>query len=94
MLADAVRELIGDLKLKLILAPRVERPGLKADMQAYKDALVQHAPLSENRYNLAIMRSKKLALDAFYNNLLIEDADLAELIESRRSLFLEAKKQP
>lgn len=92
MLADAVRELIGELKLKLIVAPRVERTGLKADIQAYKDALIQHASLNQQQYTQAIMRSKKLALDAFFNNLMMDDGDLEALIESNRDLFFDTKK--
>ena len=90
MLADAARELIADLKLKLMLATALERQAIKKDREAYKLAITKHAPLDNRLTSLAKLRAKKLALDAFLNNIIMEDINLETLLESRKEVFLEA----
>jgi hypothetical protein len=89
MLADATRELIGELKFKLTLALPTERAAIKKDLEAYTLAITTHAALNERLYSLAKLRAKKLALGAFLNNVLLEGMDLEVLVENKRGLFLE-----
>ncbi|MDF2433219.1 MAG: hypothetical protein JWP44_2850 [Mucilaginibacter sp.] len=89
MMADAVRELIEELKFKLTLARQNERMEIKADLEVYKKAIIEHAPLYGRRAGLVKLRAKKLALDAYLNNVMMEEINLVQLVESKRGLFLE-----
>ncbi|MDB5140485.1 MAG: hypothetical protein JWR12_2401 [Mucilaginibacter sp.] len=89
MMADAVRELIQELKFKLTLARQNERMDIKNDLETYKKAITVRAPLSGRHAGLVKLRAKKLALDAFLNNIIIEGINLEQLVESKRGLFLE-----
>lgn len=88
LLTDAVRELINELKFKLILACMHERADIKNNIQAYKKAITEQAPLNDQQFNLAVLRSKKLALDAFLNNIILHETDLEALVESKKALFM------
>jgi len=89
MMADATRELIAELKFKLTLAPPTERQNIKKDIEAYTKAITEHSNVNDRLYNLVILRSKKLALDAFLNNVMMEGIDLDKLVESKRGVFLD-----
>ena len=91
MMADATRELIAELKFKLTVAPPTVRPDIKKDIGAYTKAITEHAGLNDRLYKLTILRAKKLALDAFLNNVMMEGIDLDKLVESKRGVFLEGK---
>lgn len=88
MMDDAVRELIKELKYKLITAPYAERAEIKRDIDAYTDAITKHTPVNNRQLTLVKMRAKKLALDAFLNNVLLEESDLNLLIECKRDVFV------
>lgn len=89
MLADATRELISELKYKLTLTPGDRRNAIKADLTAFKEAITQMEPLSNERYTLVKQRAKKLALDAFLNNVLMAGTDLGAMIEAKRQVFID-----
>jgi hypothetical protein len=93
MMADATRELIAELKYKLILSPYVERAAIKKDIEAYTHAITEHTEVNDRQHTLVKMRAKKLALDAFLNNIILEDADLGELMEEKREVFLDQQIQ-
>ena len=88
MMADATRELIAELKYKLIISPCIERAALKKVIEAYTNAITAHTPVNEEQLTLVKMRAKKLALDAFLNNIILEDGDLGGMIEGKREAFL------
>ncbi|SHM51075.1 hypothetical protein [Mucilaginibacter sp. OK098] len=88
MMADATRELIDELKYKLIVSPYVERAAIKKDIEAYTDALTEHTEVNDRQLTFVKMRAKKLALDAFLNNVILEGGDLGRLIEEKREVFL------
>ncbi|MGZ3871544.1 MAG: hypothetical protein ACXVJD_01430 [Mucilaginibacter sp.] len=90
MMADATRELVKELQLKLMTAREGERNEIRNDIAAYTKAITEHAPVNTRQASLVKMRAKKLALDAFLNNLLLEEGDLEEMIESRKNLFIQA----
>jgi len=88
MMADATRELIEELKYKQLLVPYIERAAIKKDIEAYRNAITEHTPVTEEQLTLVKMRAKKLALDAFLNNIILEGEDLGVLIDGRRDVFL------
>jgi hypothetical protein len=88
MMADATRELIAELKYKLIISPYMERAAIKKEIEAYTNAITEHTPVNEEQLTLVKMRAKKLALDAFLNNIVLEDEDLDRVIEGKREVFL------
>ena len=88
MMADATRELIAELKYKLILSPYVERAAIKKDIEAFTAVITEHAGVNQEQFILVKMRAKKLALDAFLNNIILEEGDLGRLIEEKREVFL------
>jgi len=88
MMADATRELIEELKYKQLLVPYIERAAIKKDIGAYRNAITEHTPVTEEQLILVKMRAKKLALDAFLNNIILEGEDLGGLIDGRRNVFL------
>ena len=88
MMADATRELIDELKYKMLLVPYIERSALRKEIEAYRNAITQHTPVTAEQLTLVKMRAKKLALDAFLNNIILEGEDLGGLIEGKRELFL------
>ncbi|HVW98154.1 MAG TPA: hypothetical protein VHA56_19440 [Mucilaginibacter sp.] len=88
MLAEATRQLLGGLKQKLILGTAAELASAKADIDAYQRALTEHTPVDTRQYALVKMQAKKLALEAFLNNIMLEESDLAELMESRKEFFI------
>ncbi|MGN6398745.1 MAG: hypothetical protein ACTHMI_24470 [Mucilaginibacter sp.] len=92
MMADAARELINELKFKLTLARSEDRPEIKKDLATYKAAITEHAAICDRLSTLVKMRAKKLALDAYLNNILLENSDLNEMIESRKQLFISTDK--
>lgn len=88
MMTDATRELIEELKYKQLLVPYIERAAIKKDIEAYRNAITERAPVTAEQLTLVKMRAKKLALDAFLNNIILEGEDLAGLIDGRRDVFL------
>ena len=88
MMADATRELIDELKYKMLLVPYIERSALRKEIEAYRNAITQHTPVTAEQLTLVKMRAKKLALGAFLNNIILEGEDLGGLIEGKRELFL------
>jgi len=88
MMADATRELIDELKYKQLLVPYIERAAIKKDIEAFRNAVTEHTPVTDEQLTLVKMRAKKLALDAFLNNVILESADLQALIDGRREVFL------
>jgi len=91
MMADATRELIDELKYKQLLVPYIERAAIKKDIEAYRNAITEHTPVTEEQLILVKMRAKKVALDAFLNNVILEGEDLGGLIDGRRGVFLKQK---
>ncbi len=86
MMADACRELVGELKFKLLTTPGHERIALRHNMSAYIAALTGGALTDEQK--LQVVRiSKRLAMDAFLQQVMIEEIDLGELIEGKREMF-------
>jgi hypothetical protein len=86
MMADAARELVGELKFKLLKAPGHERIALRREIGDYTAALTG-GPLTGMQKQNIIRISKRLALDAFLQQVMIEEIDLGELIEGKRGLF-------
>jgi hypothetical protein len=86
MMADACRELVGELRFKLITAPAHERIALRSDAEAYTAALTGGALTDAQKQNI-IRISKRLALDAFLQQVMLEELDLGGLIEGKRGLF-------
>ncbi|ASU33159.1 hypothetical protein MuYL_1261 [Mucilaginibacter xinganensis] len=87
MMADAVRELIAELKYKLMISPYIERAAIKMDIEAYTAVMTAHAGINDRLFTLAKMRAKKLALDAFLNGVILDEADLDKMIEKKRECF-------
>jgi hypothetical protein len=83
MMADACRELVGDLKYKLLTAPAHQRPALRRDKDAYTAALKGGALTAEQNQNV-IRISKRLALDAFFNQVMMEEMNLDAVVEGKR----------
>jgi hypothetical protein len=86
MMADAARELVGELRFKLITAPAHERMALRKDAEAYTAALTG-GPLTDMQKQNIIRLSKRLALDAFLQQVMLEEIDLDGLIEGKKGLF-------
>jgi hypothetical protein len=86
MMADACRELVGELKFKLITAPGHERVALRSSADAYTKALTGGALTDEQKQNV-VRISKRLALDAFLQQVMLEGLDLAGMIEGKRGCF-------
>lgn len=86
MMADAARELVGELRFKLITAPAHERMALRKDAEAYTAALTG-GPLTDMQKQNIIRLSKRLALDAYLQQIMLEEIDLAVLIEGKKELF-------
>jgi hypothetical protein len=88
MMADATRELIAELKYKLMISPPTERAAIKKDIEAYTAVITEHKAVNDRQFTLAKMRAKKLALDAFLNNVILENEDLSLLIDEKQEVFL------
>lgn len=86
MMADACRQLVGELQYKLLTAPTHQRPALRRDKDAYTAALKGGALTDEQKQNV-VRISKRLALDAFFNQVMIEEMDLDGVMEEKRGLF-------
>jgi hypothetical protein len=86
MMADACRELVGELKYKLLTAPGHQRPALRHDKDAYTAALKGGALSDEQKQN-AIRINKRLALDTFFNQVMMDDMDLDEVVEGKSGTF-------
>ena len=85
MMADAVRELVGELKFKLLTAPNHQRIALRNDIDAYTASLKGSAVTDDQKQNV-IRISKRIALDAFFQQVMMEEIDLDQLIEGKRGL--------
>ncbi|MCR8558327.1 hypothetical protein KXD93_11760 [Mucilaginibacter sp. BJC16-A38] len=88
MMTDAVRELIEELKYKLLISAYIERAAIKKDIEAYTAVITEHSAVNDRLFTLAKMRAKKLALDAFLNGVILDEADLDKMIEEKREVFL------
>ena len=86
MMADACRELVSELKYKLLTTSGADRVAIRRDITAYTAALTS-GPLTDEQKQHVIRISKRLALDAFFNQATMEDMDLAEVIEERRNFI-------
>lgn len=86
MMADACRELVGELKYKLLTAPTHQRPALRRDKDAYTAALKGGALTDEQKQNV-VRISKRLALDAFFNQVIIEEIELDMVVVEKRGIF-------
>ncbi|MGZ3814194.1 MAG: hypothetical protein ACXVB0_18285 [Mucilaginibacter sp.] len=82
MMADAAREIAAGLRNKLLTAPGHERLALRRDIEAYTDAITG-GPLSGLQKQNVIRLSKCLALDAFLNQVILEEFDLEEMMEEK-----------
>ncbi|WP_426671350.1 hypothetical protein ACPPVU_08945 [Mucilaginibacter sp. McL0603] len=91
MMADACRQLVGDLKYKLLTAPGHQRSALRRDKDAYTAALKGGALTGEQNQNV-IRISKRLALDAFFNQVMMEEVDLDAVVEGKRGCFEEVER--
>lgn len=94
MMADATRELIDELKYKLMVSPPAERTAIKRDIDAYNSVITEHKAVDHRLFTLVKRRAKKLALDAFLNNIILEDEDLSRLIEEKRKAFITQQIKP
>ncbi len=86
MMADAAREMVSELKFKAITARSHERTALKREISAYTAALTG-GPLTAAQHQHIIRISKRLALDAFLQQVMLEELDLAGMIEEMRKEF-------
>jgi len=86
MMADACRELVSELKYKLFNARGVDRNTTKRDIKAYTAALTGGA-LTDEQNQHVIRISKRQALDAFLQQVLLEDLDLEKMMEDRKLRF-------
>ena len=86
LMADACRELVSELKYKLLTASGTNRIPVKRDIKAYTAALTGGAITDEQNQNV-IRISKRLALDAFLQQVLLEELDLERLMEDRKLRF-------
>jgi hypothetical protein len=86
MMADACRELVSELKYKLLTAPTHQRPALRRDKDAYIAALKGGA-LTDGQKQNVVRISKRLALDAFFNQVMMEEMDLDSIVEAKRGMF-------
>ena len=86
LMADACRELVSELKYKLLTASGTNRIPVKRDIKAYTAALTGGAITDEQNQNV-IRISKRLALDAFLQQVLLEELDLGRMMEERSLKF-------
>ena len=87
MMADACRELVGELKYKLLTAPGHERIALRRDAEAYTAALKGGALTDTQKQNV-VRISKRLALGAFLQQVMLEEVDLGGMIEEGKGNIL------
>jgi hypothetical protein len=86
MMADACRELVSELRYKLFNSRGIDRNTIKRDIKAYTAALTGGALTDEQNQNV-IRISKRLALDAFLQQILLEELDLGEMMERWKVRF-------
>jgi len=86
MMADACRELVSELKYKLFNTRGVDRNTTKRDIKAYTAALTGGA-LTDEQNQHVIRISKRQALDAFLQQVLLDDLDLEKMMEDRKLRF-------
>jgi len=86
MMADATRELVSELKYKLYTTRGIDRNSLKRDIGAYTAALTG-GPLTDAQKQNVVRISKRLALDAFLQQVLLEELDLEAMIEAGKEKF-------
>ena len=67
--------------------PGHQRPALRGDKDAYTAALKGGALTGEQNQNV-IRISKRLALDAFFNQVMIEEMDPDAVVERKRGMFI------
>ncbi|MDB5137951.1 MAG: hypothetical protein JWP37_4554 [Mucilaginibacter sp.] len=86
MMADAARELVGELRFKLLTASGHQRMALRQSINAYTAALSGGTLTAEQKQNV-VRLSKRLAIEAFLQQVMLEEIDMAALIEGRKELF-------
>jgi hypothetical protein len=89
MMADACRELVGELKYKLQNISGIERVAIKNDISAYTASLTGGG-LTNTQKQEVVRISKRLALDAFLQQVMLEELDLEGMVEAgkgKRSVF-------
>jgi len=86
MMADAARLLINELKIKLLTAPAYQRPALKRDLGDYTTALTGGA-LTDGQKQQIVRMAKRLALDAFFQQVMLEEIDLGEMMDRKKGAF-------
>ena len=87
MMADACRELLSELKYKLYNISGTDRITIKLDISAYTASLTGGA-LTDTQKQEVVRVSKRLALDAFLQQVMLEELDLEEMVEERKERFL------
>jgi len=86
MMADACRELVGELKYKLQNTSGIERVAIKNDISAYTASLTGGG-LTNTQKQEVIRISKRLALDAFLQQVMLEELDLEGMVEMGKGRF-------
>jgi hypothetical protein len=86
MMADACRELVGELKYQLINSPGVNRNAIRRDIAAYTASLTG-GPLTDAQKQQVVRISKRLALDAFMQQVLLEELDLEGMVDEKRGVL-------
>jgi hypothetical protein len=86
MMADACRELVGELKYKLQNIFGIERVAIKNDISAYTASLTGGG-LTDTQKQEVIRVSKRLALDAFLQQVMLEELDLEGMVEAGKGRF-------
>ena len=89
MMADACRELIGELKYKAQISAPHQRTKLRSLIQAYTIALTG-GPITSEQKQEVVRVSKRLALDAFFSQVIMDDLDLAKMMDEKREVFINA----
>jgi len=86
MMADSCRELVSELKYKLFNTRGIDRNTIKRDIKAYTAAFTGGA-LTDEQNQHVIRISKRQALDAFLQQVLLDDLDLEKMMEDRKLRF-------
>ena len=86
MMADACRVLVSELKYKLQNISGIERIPIKNDISAYTASLTGGG-LTDTQKQEVVRISKRLALDAFLQQVMLEELDLEAMVEVGRERF-------
>jgi hypothetical protein len=86
MMADACRELVSELNYKLYNVSGTDRATIRRDISAYTASLTGDA-LTDKQKQEIIRISKRLALDAFLQQVMLEELDLTGIVEGSKGKF-------